>query len=203
MELFEAIKTRKSIRKFKDKPVEKEKIIKIIEAATLAPNSENKQPWKFVVVQDKDKKKEIAKISILGGIKRYTSIKDELNEKFKAMEDENRKKLLDRFVSGELFHFLLECPVQVVVLADNNIIYAVHSCSAAIQNLSLAAHALGLGSCWTMIGSINSKNEKKIRKLVGYPEDNWKIAGVLALGYPDQDPNPRKRKPVEEVIDWQ
>jgi nitroreductase len=203
MDLFKAINTRKSIRKFKNKQVEKEKIKKIIDAATKAPNSENKQPWNFVVVQDKEKRKKIAEISVIGGIERYSAIKNELNKKFISLDKDKRKKLIQRFTSGKLFHFLFHCPVQIVVLADNNIIYAVHSCSAAIQNLSLAAHALNLGTCWTMVGCINPENEKKIRNIIGYSEDKWEIVGVMALGYPDQDPKQRKRKPLEKVIDWQ
>ncbi|MBD3203988.1 hypothetical protein GF327_06820 [Candidatus Woesearchaeota archaeon] len=203
MELFKAINTRKSIRKFKKKPVEKQKIKKIISAATKAPNSENRQPWKFVVVKNKEKRKKIAEISIIGGAERYTAIKDDLNKKFRKIPKKKRKELIERFTSGKLFHFLYQSPVQIVVLADNNIIYAVHSCSAAIENLSLAAHGIGLGSCWTMIGCINPENEKKIRKIIDYPGKNWEITGIMAVGYPDQDPKLRKRKPIEEVIDWQ
>lgn len=202
MELFEAIQTRRSIRKFLDKPVETEKIERIIEAATLAPNSENEQPWRFIVVTIPELRQEIARVSILGGAERYTAIKNKLDSKFEALDNKRRDELIDRFTSGKLFHFLLACPLQIVVIADTRIIYAQHSCSAAIENLSLAAHAIGLGTCWTMVGSINPENEKKIRQAVGHPEDFWEVAGVLAVGYPDQQPRTRERKPLDEVVDW-
>jgi nitroreductase len=59
VDVFEAIRTRRSIRKYKDKPVEKEKLLKIIEAARLAPSTLNRQPWSFVVVTDSKVKEKL------------------------------------------------------------------------------------------------------------------------------------------------
>jgi nitroreductase len=59
IDVFEAIRTRRSIRKYEDKPVEKEKLLKIIEAARLAPSTLNRQPWSFIVVTDPEVKKKL------------------------------------------------------------------------------------------------------------------------------------------------
>lgn len=63
MEVFEAIRKRRSIRKYFDKQVEEEKIMKILEAARWAPSARNTQPWQFIVVKDKERRKELAKIA--------------------------------------------------------------------------------------------------------------------------------------------
>ncbi len=202
MELFDAIKTRRSIRKYKAKPVEEEKIIKIIQSATLAPNSENEQPWKFIVLTNKEKKRKIAEISIIGGMQHYTPKKDKLDKRFQPVSPEKRKEIVEGLTSGKLFSFINKAPVLIIVLADNNYVCAVHSASAAIQNLLLAAHGLGLGTCWTMIGCLTKEHQDEIKELIGYAK-NWEIAGIITLGYPDQNPKARSRKNIDEVIDWQ
>ncbi|MFK4784748.1 nitroreductase family protein [Fusobacterium sp. MFO224] len=60
---MEAIFNRRSVRKYKDKPVEKEKVIKLLKAAMQAPSAGNQQPWEFIVVQEKDNLKELSKVS--------------------------------------------------------------------------------------------------------------------------------------------
>jgi len=63
MDVFEAIKVRRSIRRYRPEPIPEEKLVKILEAARLAPSAGNRQPWRFVVVKDPEKKKELAKAS--------------------------------------------------------------------------------------------------------------------------------------------
>ena len=61
MNVFEAIKTRRSIRRYREKPVEQEKLNKVLEAARLAPSAANRQPWKFIVVTDAEVKEKLRK----------------------------------------------------------------------------------------------------------------------------------------------
>jgi nitroreductase len=63
MEVFDAIKTRRSIRKYKPEPIPEEKLRTILEAARLAPSAGNRQPWRFIVVQDIERKKALAKVA--------------------------------------------------------------------------------------------------------------------------------------------
>ncbi len=74
MECLEAIFTRRSIRHFLDKPVEKEKIKKAIEAAHWAPSGKNNQPWRFVVVKNKDLREKLAELTISGRIIREAPV---------------------------------------------------------------------------------------------------------------------------------
>lgn len=60
MDVFECIKTRRSIRAYKEKPIEEKKLMRIMESARLAPSAHNHQPWKFILVRDKRKKEELA-----------------------------------------------------------------------------------------------------------------------------------------------
>lgn len=60
MDVFEAVKTRRSIRKYKSEPIPKEKLEMILEATRLAPSAANRQPWRFIIVQDQDRKKALA-----------------------------------------------------------------------------------------------------------------------------------------------
>jgi nitroreductase len=63
MEVFEAILKRRSIRKYLDKPIEKEKIIKILEAARWAPSGGNRQPWRFIIVKNKERRIKLSEIA--------------------------------------------------------------------------------------------------------------------------------------------
>ena len=63
MEVFDAIRTRRSIRKYKSEPIPEEKLRTILEAARLAPSAANRQPWRFIVIQNKDRKKALAKVA--------------------------------------------------------------------------------------------------------------------------------------------
>ena len=70
------------------------------------------------------------------------------------------------------------------------------SVSAAIQNMLLAVHALGYGSCW-MTGPLVA--QESFEKLLGYDKDRF-IAALLPIGVPDENPPARSRKPLEEVV---
>jgi 5,6-dimethylbenzimidazole synthase len=140
MDLFTAIKERRSCRSFLPDPISDETIEKILEAGVQAPSPANNQPWEFIVITSKDVKENILNES----------------EKCKKMLFEKSGwKWLDRYQLG----FVREAPVLIVVVADpkktgadmflegGGLAYQ-HGCAAAIQNMLLAAHALGLGTLW-------------------------------------------------------
>jgi 5,6-dimethylbenzimidazole synthase len=140
MDIFTAIKERRSCRNFLPDPVSDEMIEKILEAAVWAPSAANNQPWEFIVVTNKDIKKDICSDS----------------EKCrKYLYEKSGWKWVDRYKLG----FLEEAPVIIAVIGDpqktgadmflegGGLAYQ-HGCAAAIQNMLLAAHALGLGTLW-------------------------------------------------------
>jgi nitroreductase len=123
MDVLEAIKGRRSVRSFKgEKNVPEETVEELIDAARWAPSAGNIQPWEFIIVRNPD-------------------IKEKLAE---AASNQS---------------FLEEAPVVIIVCADENrssqgygqrgkTLYCIQDTAAAIQNIHLAAHSLGLGTCW-------------------------------------------------------
>ena len=163
MEVFEAIKNRRSIRRFRKQEIEKEKIEKILEAATYAPSSGNLQNWEFILVKDENSKKEIAKIS--------------LNQKFIEEAD----------------FLIIVCSNQEKISwygERGKKLYAIQNCAAAIQNMLLAAHSLGIGSCW-----VGAFDDLALIKFLNLPNHILPQA-ILAFGYPAEKPK------MPERIDW-
>jgi len=150
MDTLEAIRTRRSVRRYQPNPVPEELVRKLLEAAMLAPSAANQQAWHFVVLDERD--------------------------------------LMDRIPS---FHpycpFIREAPLAVVVCGDLQRerldgAFWVQDCSAATQNLLLAAHALGLGGCWLAVYPIEERIQG-LRRLLALPEHLMPL-NVISLGYP-------------------
>lgn len=162
MDVFEAIKERRSVRSYLEKPVPKEVIERIVEAGTYAPSGANLQPWRFVLVDDPELKKEIAR-----------------GAKFLFIKS--------RHVD--------EAPALLVCLADTQKSkWSLIDVSLACQNIMLAAHALGLGTCF-----IGIFDEKRIKELLQIP-DKYKIVGLITLGYPSRKEEAPPRVPVSDVL---
>jgi nitroreductase len=158
MDTIEAIKTRRSIRKFKDISVSSEVINIVLEAGMYAPSARNEQPWHFFVISDK-------------------SLKD------KMMKAHPYAKMLN------------EAPLAILVCADTNQElspgYWPIDCSAATQNILLAAHASGLGAVWLGVHP-RREREDAIRKILNLPL-NIEPFALIALGYPNEQKEAQSR----------
>jgi nitroreductase len=101
-------------------------------------------------------------------------------------------------LSKGLFNrFIKDTPVTIVGCAHKVLIagrWSIVSTAIALQNMVVAAWAMGVGSCW-----IGDFNEGRVKKLLNIPE-NWNVIALVSFGYPAEKPQPRKRKPVEEII---
>lgn len=165
MDVFEAIRTRRSIRAYKDEPVELELVERIIDAARYAPSGANLQPWKFIVVTNNEARQKIG-----AGAKFY-------------------------FIKS---HHVNEAPVLIACLADmKKSKWAIIDTSLACQNLMLAAHALGLGTCF-----VGVFNEEETKDLLGVP-DNYKVIGLITLGYPEGQEATPSRISVENIVSYE
>lgn len=196
MDIYEAINSRTSIRKYKPKAVEEEKLIKLAQAAVRAPNGGNAQPWDFIFITD------AALIDRLGKI--LESVHDEYFSK--ARKDSIEGERLAKVVSS--YGRMTNAPVFVLVCmnirkqqlnkpyTEWTTKWAYHSVSAAMENLILAAVAEGLGTCW--LGTPSWQSDK-VRELLKIPE-GVEIIAMSPIGYPDEAPNPRPRLSLEEVI---
>ncbi|MBI5520754.1 MAG: nitroreductase family protein [Desulfovibrio sp.] len=136
MDTLDAIMTRRSIRKYTDQPVSESQVQALLSAAMAAPSAGNQQPWHFVLVRDKTRLHEIARI-----------------HPYAAMAP---KAALGILVCGD-------------TRVEKHPGFWVIDCAAAVQNLLLAAHAMGLGAVWTGIHPVRER-EQAFAKLFGTPE---------------------------------
>ncbi|WP_338825803.1 nitroreductase family protein [Neomoorella thermoacetica] len=187
LELYEAIKTRRSIRKFKPDPVPREVITKILEMATWAPSGLNWQQWHFLVVTG-PKKDEVARS--------YGRIVE-----FGMPPAGQRSPQQEGFLQWA--KTLGGAPVVIVALSPAHGHPALRkmnleSVAASFSHLLLAATSEGLGTCW-MTGPLN--NEAELRKVLAVPDDK-EIVAITPLGYPAESPVAAPRKKLDEVVTW-
>ena len=176
MELEKAIQERRSIRKFLDKPVEREKINACLEAARLAPSACNSQPWHYIVIDDPKVKADFCKAAFSGVYKMsqwveqapvivaVVSDKGSVISRLGGFLRRTEFYLVDQGISGE--HFVLR------------------------------AHDLGLGTCW--IGWVDSKKAAQFFKL----PSGKQIEHLFAVGYPAESPAPRPRAKLEDIVSY-
>ncbi len=175
MEVLEAIKTRRSIRRYKTTPVDDQTIELVLEAARWAPSWANTQCWRFVVVRDTNIKAELA------------STLRETNPALEAVK--NAPVVIVACAELEKSGYELGKPAT-----DKGGFWYMYDVALAMQNLALAAHSLGLGT--VHVGLFDAK---KAATILGVPE-GFCVVSMTPLGYPDQDPKPRPRKELSEII---
>ncbi|MBN2566516.1 nitroreductase family protein [Candidatus Woesearchaeota archaeon] len=168
MDVLEAIRTRRSIRKYLAIPVEWEKIGRVLEAGKQAPCSGNIQNWKFVVV----------------------------------LNSQNRHKIAEASLQQ---YWMETAPVHVVVVGESSKakqyygirgerLYTIQNCSAAIENMLLAAHAMGLGACW-----VSAFDENMVSRALNCLDD-VRPQAIITLGYPDEKPAEPAEYVLEDVV---
>lgn len=194
MDVLEAIRTRRSVRKWNSRPVPDDLITEILEAGRWAPSAGNFQPWAFVVIQKHETKQRVQKV---------------------AEESKNLSRIWAPFFrDGNKRGYIVDLrnmPVGIAVFADprhapphtggadGHLIGA----SLAAMNMWLAAHALGLGACYW-----SHMMPDKMKAILGVPH-HWDFVGLLGIGYPDGDGSPDgydtadpkywERRPLDEI----
>jgi nitroreductase len=181
--VIEAIKKRRSVRAYDAKPIPRDVLNVIIEAGNEAPSAMNSQPWRFVVIEDKEAKKKLL-AAALPKAKMIT-------ENLKNIDPERYEAIKKRYAE-------LPDPVYysapVIVFVIGNGMYAAHSCPMACENMMLAAYSLGLGSCWVGFGAMVT-DDPEVRGLLDLQEGDA-IFGPILLGFPKTSPPlPPKKDP--------
>ena len=180
-DFFETLYSRRSIRVYKDEPLPKETIDKLLEDATWAPTGSNVQPWEFIVVTDKNFIKEIS-----------DSCKRNILKKIEA-DAKSPWKRYEKSASNPDNNMFYNAPCLIYIVAPRSDSLAIFDCSMAACNLMLSARARGLGTCWIGLGATP---EREMRKKLDIPND-YRIVAPVIVGVPDQDPAaPPRRKPV-------
>jgi nitroreductase len=181
--VIEAIKKRRSVRAYEPKPIPRDVLDAVIEAGNEAPSGMNSQPWRFVVIEDREAKKKL----LAAAMPKAKAI----TEKVKDIDPERYEAIKKRYVE-------LPDPVYysapAIVFVIGNGMYAEHSCPLACENMMLAAYSLGLGSCWVGFGAMVT-DDPEVRRLLELQEGDA-IFGPILLGYPrTSPPRPPKKDP--------
>ena len=167
MKFLDLVESRQSVRRYIDKPVEKEKIDLCIEATRLAPSACNSQPWTYIVVDNLDLKNEVAKATY------------------------NQVIAFNKFVpqAPVMVVIVIERPKTVAQIGGNlkNREFPLIDIGISAEHFCLQATELGLGTC--MLGWFN---EKKIKNLLHIPK-NKRIGLVISLGYFEDEYKVRKK----------
>jgi nitroreductase len=167
---------RQSDRQYSNKPVEKEKLERIIEAGRIAPSACNAQPWRFIVVTEPDliQKVAVAAAARLIGMNKFVAQAQALIVVIREKPNFSSK------VGGTI----------------KNKDYSIIDIGIASENICIQATAEGLGSC--LIGWFD---EPQLRKLLSIPRSR-RVELIITLGYSLSEHREKKRKPVEEVVSY-
>jgi len=193
--LLHGIDTLRSVRKFRHDSVPDEVIRSILKSATRAASGSNTQPWEFVVVRDPKVKARLTEPMLRTWLERLGSGPRMIGRMKEVYDD-----------ATEMLRNTEKVPAIIYCCLDLNrtsrseeVRYA--SILPAVQNLMLAAYAMGLGTCLTVHGSTSTRGEQEVKEILGIP-DRVKIACLVYLGYPAVKLGPPRRKPVEQFTHY-
>lgn len=176
MELQETFNKRRSIRKFKNQEISNNLILQLIESARISPSARNSQPWKFYIAQGKEKD-QVAKIMIT------------------YAEENDPIKHAGMISTAQA---IIQAPVLILTFRENNTTTSERndtlSIGSAIEHILLKATELKLGSLW-ICATYNVRHE--ISKLIN---TELELYSAIAIGYANEDPLPRPRKDLEDII---
>lgn len=207
MDVSETIQKRVTIRRWKPMPVEKEKILKVLEAGRRAPSWGNVQPWRYIVVQDKVRMEELAKTAggqphistasvliVCCGLTEVFSQKmhrESLKQLIEAGVMDWPDEVLDNVVLGSDLFAPYRLGEQVMTIKAGEQIMI------SLAYMTLEAVNQGLGSCW--VGAISPRDAHRVMNL----PKNLFVHDFFLLGYPDENPKPRPRKELEQIAFWE
>ncbi len=166
MDIYEAIDKRYSVRSFQDRPVEENKLLRVLDAGRKSPSARNRQARRFVVVRDPETRRALADSAEQASIAKAPVVVA---------------------VVGMLPKDVMHCGVRTDPV----------DCAIAIDHMTLAAVAEGLGTCW-----IGHFDQDAGRKVLGVP-DTMEIIQLLLIGYPASPRPESKRKSIDEVVRWE
>jgi len=178
-DVFDVINSRRSVRAYKQEQIKDEEIKKILDAGIMAPTARGEQPWHFTVIQNKELLEDINKTSL-------NLMKDSKNPFFEAIAR-----------SGN--NILHNAPTIIVVSGYEKATNIQADCSAAIENILLAAEGLDIGSCWIGLVGIYFQDEMNVAKF-NLPEGYIPLYAV-SLGYKliENQGSPKRKT---DIVNW-
>lgn len=195
--MISAIYDRRSIRKFTDKPISRDDIMDIIRSGAKAPSSKNRQPWKYIVLQGR------AKAEMLRAFRQGI----EREESGYALLPQSKQHLP---AAKHTVDIMEEAPTIILVVnslgkdilsdlsPEEHIseICNIQSVSASIQNMLLAATEKGIGSLWICDIYFAYK------EICEWLNSEGQLIAAIAFGYPDEFPEERPRKKLDDIVEW-
>jgi len=199
MDVSEAIRKRRSIRKFKPDSIPEGKIKLLLESARLAPSGTNTQPWRFIVVRDDGTKTKLQMASHnqrhvkrapviivccadLKAFKEFPIRVDELIESG-ALPERTREVFIPYIKKG-----------MDTVTKDALMVAAAANVAIAVEHIVLQAVEIGLGTCW-----VRWYDDEKVKKILDIP-DNIEVMAILPVGIPDEEPSSRPRLSLDKIV---
>jgi nitroreductase len=208
IDLYEGLMTTRAMRRFTSEPVTDQEVEQILAAAVQAPSGGNIQPYQFLVVTDEDRRRAIGEIYR----RAYDRYEPAVLKLFPPFTDDDARRRHERnwAASRHLADAIGTAPVMVLVLMprismtvsddegemDVGPTYA--SVYPAVQNLTLAARALGIGTVLTTVYRIH---EAEVREVCGIP-DRYEIVALLPLGRPAGNWGVAPRRPAGSITSW-
>jgi len=195
----DAIEKRRSIRKFKPDDIDEKTIMALLDSARLAPSGCNAQPWRFKIVRDEETKKQLQALSyhqnfisqapvvlvVCADVQAY------LDGRTSGVQDLGEIGVFDNDICEILHKKTKQKSEMSMEVLRKSVAFNV---AIAVEHIVLRALDFGLGTCWMKL-----IEEKSIRKLFGWNENIYPVA-LLPIGYPSENPKPRKRRSLEEII---
>ncbi len=194
----EIILARRSIRKFNERPVSREDLSLILEAARLAPSGTNRQPWRFVLLSNQAEREKIAGAVVQPFVTEAPAVFVccmDKNSFIQRSVEQRMGELVDagvvsREAAGYIYGRKMPQQVEEVVIPGS----AYLDLGIAIEHMALQAAALGLGSCWVRLF-----NPAQVQEALGLPPEIEAVV-LLPVGYPAETPPPRPRLSLEQIL---
>ena len=191
METLEAIAARRSVRKFTDRPVAEETVNAVLAAAILAPSGKNRQPWRFVVVAGDEKRAQMIRVMREGIADTKARGMETGSAIITARVVEHAPVTIFVFNPEGVYPWTSHSLAQILMETVDT-----QSIGAAIQNMLLAAQSMGLGTLWMC------DVWSAYQQLEAWLGESGELVAAVALGYPDEQPAARPRRPLSEVVRW-
>ncbi len=174
--MLNEIRTRRSIRKYTEKPISEEIIAQLLESARLAPSGSNSQPWHFIIVRSESTRKKIAEVSH--------------NQKWMVSATVHIVCVAD-------IRSRISEDIQLSINEDSpqmEVKQIIRDTSIAATHIVLEAESIGLGACW-----VAWFTQEEIRPVLNIPSDKFVVC-ILTIGYTEEQPKARPRKKLDEII---
>ena len=176
--MIKEIEERRSIRKYKNRQVEEEKIREILESGRIAPSGSNTQPWHFIVIKSEEMRKKVSYVC----------------------HDQKWMLQAPVFIAcvADIRCRIKEGDISInEKSSENEVKLIIRDTSLAIENMMLQASEAGLGTC-----CVAWFTENEIRPVLNIPDDKYVVA-VITVGYSDEQPKMRPRKSLEEIVHYE